>query len=287
MKVLKVILALILSFALFCGQGLLMGGFACDISFSAKSVTKAVQDTNFTKVLYDQAVEQSGADANPQAQEFLEKALETDAASQLVGSYASSAIGSVLYGREYAQFTKKDLMDLTSDSLDELDKSTGGVLTDDQKQAAMNYVRTKGDSLVAEMNKTLPVLEQTAAMDSEEAAAIAKVQRLFSPPVRAMLAGISMVLGVLLIALFWRSRLGFLWWAIVSFILAAVFLLLGTSSDLLTSYIQDSGEGTAFALLLTGMFNQGATFVAYIALGLAALLVLLCLIGRKLVSRRA
>lgn len=287
MKVFKVLVALVLSFALLCAQGLLMGGFACDKSFSPKAVTKAVQETNFTEELYKQTLKNSDAKSNQQVQEFLEKALRTDTASQLVGRYASSAIGSVLYGQEFTRFTKKDLMDLTSDSLEELDRSTGGMLTDEQKQAAMGYVRANGNALVEEINRTLPVLEQTAAMDSQEMAAIAKAQRMLSAPVRAALGGACMILGVILIALFWRSRLGFLWWAAISFILGAAFLFLGTSSDFLTSYIQDSGEGTAFALLLTGMFSQGMTLVGYISMGLALFLTLLCLLGRKLAFRAA
>ncbi len=287
MKVFKVLVALVLSFALLCAQGLLMGGFACDKSFSPKAVTKAVQETNFTQELYQQTLKNSNAKSNEQVQEFLQQALKTDTASQLVGQYASSAIGSVLYGQEFTRFTKKDLMDLTSDSLEELDKSTGGMLTDEQKQAAMGYVRANGNALVEEINKTLPVLEQTAALDSEETAAIAKAQRLLSAPVRAALGGACLILGIMLIALFWRSRLGFLWWAAISVLLGAVFLFLGTSSDFLTSYIQDSGEGTTFALLLTGMFSQGMTLVGYVSLGLALFLALLCLIGRKLASRAA
>lgn len=287
MKVFKVLAALVLSFALLCAQGLLMGGFACDKSFSPKAVTKAVQETNFTQELYEQALKNSNAKSNEQVQEFLQNALKTDTASQLIGTYASSAIGSVLYGRQYTQFTKKDLMDLTSASLDELDKSTGGMLTDKQRQAAMNYVRANGSSLVEEINRTLPVLDQSMSLDSEEISAIAKVQKLLSAPVRAALGGACLILGIMLIALFWRSRLGFLWWAAVSFILGATFLLLGTSSDLLTNYIQDSGEGTAFALLLTGMFSQGMTLVGLVAMGLTVFLVLLCLISRLLAARAA
>lgn len=287
MKVFKVLVALVLSFALLCAQGLIMSGFACDKSFSPKAVTKAIQETNFTQELYQQTLKNSNANSNEQVQEFLQKALQTDTASQLVGRYASSAIGSVLYGQEFTRFTKKDLMDLTSDSLEELDKSTGGMLTDKQKQAALGYVRANGNALVDEINKTLPVLEQTASLDNEEMAAIAKAQRLLSAPVRAALGGTCLILGIILIALFWRSRLGFLWWAAISVLLGAVFLFLGTSSDFLTSYIQDSGEGTTFALLLTGMFSQGLTLVGYVAIGLALFLVLLCLMGRKLASRTA
>ena len=79
MKVLKVIVALIISFLLICTQGILMGAFACDRSFSADSVTKAIQETNFTKQLYDQAAASNEA-ADEKVQTFIQQAMGTDTA---------------------------------------------------------------------------------------------------------------------------------------------------------------------------------------------------------------
>ncbi len=285
MKVLKVIFALIISFALLCSQGLLMAAFSCDKSFSADSVTKAIQETDFTQQLYDQALAQSNQAADEKVQEFLQSALKTDKASELIGDYASSAIGSILYGKEYSQFTKEDLNNLASDSLDELEKASGGLMTEAQKQQAMDYVNANGDQLVKEINDTLPVLESAAGVSSDEMAAISQVQKMLGAPVRAAMAAACLILGIILIALFWRSKLGFVWWAMVSFITGGVFVLLGSSSSLLTSYIQDSGEGTTFSSLLTGMFSHGFLFVGIAALAFAVLLLVICLISRKVSAR--
>ena len=287
MKVLKVIIALIVSFLLLCTQGLLMAAFVCDRSFDSESVTKAIRQTNFTQQLYEQALSTSDQAGNKKAQEVLKQAFATDTATRFMGEYASSAIDSVLYGKQVNQITKKDLSRLTSEGLDELSKQSGVEIPASQRKKAMDYVNANGSSIVSEINNTLPVLQEEALSDSSDMAAIYQVQTFLGAPVRAALIVVCLILGILLIALFMRSKLGFIWWAAVSFILGAVFLLLGTSSSMLRSYIQESGEGTAFSALMTDMFSRGFTSVGVAALVLTLLLVAICILSRKISKRRA
>ena len=286
MKVLKVIVALIISFLLICTQGILMGAFACDRSFSADSVTKAIQETDFTKQLYNQAAAASSQAADEKVEEFLQQALSTDTATKAIGEYASSAINSVLYGEKYEQFTLQKLNQLTEDSLSELSSQTGVTISESQKKQVLNYVNENGPAMVKEINDALPVFEDSAMTSSSDMAAISQVQSFLGTPMRVALSAVCLILGILLIALFWRSKLGFIWWAFVSFILGSVFVLLGTSSNLLSSYIQETGEGTTFSLLLTGRFTKGFTFVGIAGLILMAILIVLCLIGRSIAKRR-
>lgn len=287
MKVLKVFVALIVSFLLLCTQGLLMGAFACDRSFSADSVTKAIQETNFTKEIYEQALSASDQAADEKVQSFLMQAMGTETASKAIGQYASSAINSVLYGEQFNQFTLEDLNRLAEDSLNELSSQTGVTISDSQKKQVLKYVNKNGPEIVNEINNTLPVLENDASMNSSDLAAISQVQTFLGTPIRIALCAVCLILGIILIALFWRSKLGYIWWAFISFILGSVFLLLGTSSNMLSSYIQDTGEGTAFSLLLTGMFSRGFTFVGIAVLILMVVLIAICLVSRSISKRHA
>lgn len=284
MKVLKVFAALIMTFLLLCTQALLMGAFACDQSFSAGSVTKAIQDSNFTEELYNEAISASQEADNQKVQDFLKQALKTQTASEAIGQYASKAIDSVLYGEDYENFTAEDLNKLAQDSLDELSSQEGVSISESEKQQVLNYVEDNGSAIVAEINSTLPTQSDETLTGSNGAASTA--QTFLGTPIRIALAAVCLILGILLIALFWRSKLGFIWWAFACFILGSVFLLLGTSSSMLSSYIQDTGEGTAFSLLLTGMFSQGLTFVGIAALILMVILIILCLVGRKISRSR-
>ena len=56
MKVLKVFLAVILSFLLLCAQGALMGVIACNEAISSDSIAKAVQETDFTNQISQQKI---------------------------------------------------------------------------------------------------------------------------------------------------------------------------------------------------------------------------------------
>ena len=122
MKVLKVFLAVILSFLLLCAQGALMGVIACNEAISSDSIAKAVQETDFTNQISQQALDaasrQADENADEKVSEFLNEAMQTDAASEFIGQYTASAIQSALQGENFSRFTKQDLLDLTDESLD-------------------------------------------------------------------------------------------------------------------------------------------------------------------------
>lgn len=282
MKVFKVIIALILSCALLFTQGVLTGTVACNHSISQDSITKAIRDTNFTSQLSEEALQMSSQIADKKTQIFLTQALQTDAASEFMGEYAAAAIDSALQGKDAAQFTKQDLLDLANDSLDELSAQTGVPVSESQKQMVTDYVNTNGDALIQEINSAARTASSGPLSDSSDPEPLTLLHTILSLPFQALLAGVCLILGIFLLALFWRSKLGFIWWAIVSFIVGSLYLFMGTSTDLLTNYVEETGDGTAFSLLLTSVFSQGFTFAGICSLALTAVLTALCLISRKL-----
>ena len=285
MRVLKVILALILSFGLLLAQGALMGSACCSRALSQDAITKAVKDTRFTSQLYQEALQTSGQIADKKTQAFLKQALQTDAASEFIGKQAASAIDSVLQGKDMTLLTMQDLLQLTEDSLDELSSQTGIPLSDSQRQLVRNYVNTHGNDLIQEINSAMQDMDSSAVTSSSDLELLSKLSVFLSTPFQAALAAVCLILGIFLLVLFWRSKAGFIWWAAVSFIAGSFYFLAGTSSELFTSYVQETGDGTAFSLLLTGMFSQAAVFVGICGLIFTAVLAVLCLISRKIVRR--
>lgn len=285
MKVLKVILALVLSFALLCFQGLFMGTLACNKSISQDAIAKSIQETKFTSLLSKEAMQISNQIADEKTQAFLNQALQTNAASEIMGEYAAAAIDSALHGRDISQFTKQDLLTLADDSLDELESQTGISVSESQKQMVKDYVDTHGDALIQEINSAVQTTD-SAVLDDSDLALLSQLKAVLSTPFQALLAGACLILAFFLVLLFWRSKMGFIWWAAVSFIAGSFYFLIGTSTDLLTNYAQETGDGTAFSLLLTGMFSQGFTFAGICGLILTAVLVLVCLISRKAALHR-
>ena len=106
MKVLKVFLAVILSFLLLCAQCALMGVIACNEAISSDSIAKAVQETDFTNQISQQALDaasrQADENADEKVSEFLNEAMQTDAASEFIGQYTASAIQSALQGENFS-----------------------------------------------------------------------------------------------------------------------------------------------------------------------------------------
>lgn len=287
MKVIKVIIAVILSFFLLCAQGALMGIIACNNAISSPSITKAIQGTNFTDQLY-QNVQDATADKDYEIKisEFLNEAMQTDAASEFVGEYVASSIQSALQGESFSQFTKEDLQQLASDSLDELSAESGLTITDAQRKQIENYVEQNGDQLVQELNSSLPASSNPMAVSS--GSELAQMQTVLGQSMQLVIAAICLILGLMLIMLFWSSKLGFIWWAVISLLVSgAYFVAAAASNTLLFDFARQVGRSDAVAELLSNMIRQGFVFSAIAALLLTVLLVILCVLCRWISNRRA
>lgn len=289
MKVFKVLIAIILSIGLLCAQGVVMGILACNHSLSSESITETIQSEGFARQLYDEALQTSimSSGQSQQAAQVLQKALQTDTVSEFIGEYAASSIDAILHGEDRKEITKEDLAQLTESSLDELSSKSGLPISKAQRRIIEGYINANAHAIVDGINENLPNITDTNIPGNAEAqAALARIQILLSTPVLTLLSVVCLVLGILLVMLFWRSKLGFAWWAAVSFLLGSAFFFLGNSSGLFNSYIQETGDGTAAVLLLSGMIRQGFTFAALCGFGLMAFLLVLCLVLRKVVPVR-
>lgn len=285
MKVLKVFLAVILSFLLLCVQGALMGVVACNEAISSDSITKAVQSSDFTNQISQQALEAADSQADEKVSEFLNEALQTDAASEFIGKYTSSAIQSALQGETFSRFTKQDLLDLTDKSLDELSAESGIAISDSQKELVRSYVEENGDELVQDLNASLPVSPNPMAAGSSSSE-LSQARTLLGGSMQLVLAAICLILGIMLIMLFWGSKLGFIWWAVVSFLAGSVCLLAASADAHLTDFVRyAAGESDAVSQLAARIISEGLQFSGLAALALTALLILLCILCR-VVSRR-
>lgn len=291
MKVFKILLAIILSIGLLCAQGVLMGILACDKSISRDSITESIQTTDFAGQLCDEVLRASqaasGGNWDPQAAQILDQVVRTDTVSRFMGEYTADSIDALLHGEEREEFTEEDLSRLASGSLDELSSKSGLSIPEAQRRIIESYINANAEEITAAINDQLPGIADTnTAGNTEARKTLAQLQIILGPPVIALLSVICLVLGILLSMLFWRSKLGFAWWAAVSFLLGSIFFFLGNSSGLFSSYIRETGDGDAIALLLSGILHQGFTFAALCGFGLTALLIIVCLVLRKVVPVR-
>ncbi|MBC6680984.1 hypothetical protein [Zhenpiania hominis] len=291
MKVLKVFLAVILSFLLLCAQGALMGVIACNEAISSDSIAKAVQETDFTNQISQQALDaasrQADENADEKVSEFLNEAMQTDAASEFIGQYTASAIQSALQGENFSRFTKQDLLDLTDESLDELSAESGLSISDSQKEQVRNYVEENGDELVQDLNSSLPVSQNPMAPNSSQSE-LSQAQTFLGSSMQLVLAAICLILGIMLIMLFWGSKLGFIWWAVVSFLAGAVCLLAANADAHLTDFVRSmADESDAVSRLAAQIISEGLQFSGFAALILTAVLIVICLLCRLLSRKRA
>lgn len=281
MKVVKVLIAIVIAAGLLLAQGLLAGIISCNKSISRDAIAESIQNTDFTQQLCQQVLQKGSRKADEKTLAFLKEALKTETASRFMGEYAASSIDSMLHGTEVKAFTKEDLQDLTDDSLEELSSKSGIPVSSAQKKLVTGYIDKNADYIVKSVNHTLLSNSPAAVSGTDNKHALEQIRFMLSPSVSIFLSGFCLILGILLILLFWKSRLGFIWWAVISFLDGSAYFLVGNSSSIFSSYIRETGDGTTFSLLLTDMLSHGFTFAGLCGFGLTVLLTGVCLILRK------
>lgn len=277
MKGLKVIAAILLSLILLGVQSALMCTFAVDKSLSPEATEKAVRDSDFAAQIYQQTADQN---TNVIIQEQLKKALRTDAATKAIANYISGTSNAILHGTTYQKYSKADLLELSEQSLDELSSESGISPSKSQKKLVLNYIEQDADTIVKAMNEALPVPEE----DISDTSQMYYIQKFFSAPTQVALALSMILLGIFLIALFWKSKLGFIWWAVTSALCGWLFLSISFSTDsLVLSQVQTSAA--PLEVLIVNMIQAGTHPIGIIALVWSLVLIVLCIVLRRLLRR--
>lgn len=76
--------------------------------------------------------------------------------------------------------------------------------------------------------------------------------------------------------LFWGSKLGFIWWAVVSFLAGAACLLAASADAHLTDFVRSmAGESDAVSRLAAQIISEGLQFSGFAALILTAVLIVI------------
>ena len=173
-----------------------------------------------------------------------------------------------------------------SDSLDELSAESDLTITDTQRRQIENYVEQNGEQLVRQLNSSLPA--SSNPMVASSGSELAQMQTVLGQSMQLVIAAICLILGIMLIMLFWGSKLGFIWWAVISLLASGAYFAAAAASDtLLFDFARQIGKNDAVAELLSSMIRQGFIFSAIAALLLTALLIALCILCRWISNRRS
>lgn len=254
MKTLKMIAAVVIALLLLVSEGMAMGIFSVDRALSEKTIKKTIAETGIINDVVDEALSGSTVSMGGAYGEMVKSAMKTDAMNNFFAAYLTSAIRSELYGEQYEEIADDDLMRAFSSAIDEMESSGMVKISQMEESMIKTAIQKELPDLTKDLNSLVLQYETTnGQMAKETAAATEAAQTVLGNGMQLIMILISAALCAALIALFWRSKGGFLWSAVITGLVTIVYILLtvlGASGTLVTG--GNTADGFVLTLLSRG-----------------------------------
>lgn len=251
MKVIKIIAAIILSIALIGAGSAAMGVFSIDRAVSEESVSKAMEETGIVQELTDEVISENTVNMGGKYGEVINGAIKTDAMNDFFSSYISTAIRSDVYGEPYEEIGSDDLMNAFSAAMDELKAENNIQITSEEEEIIRAAMLREIPDLTENINENIKKYDTTSIdLGNEENSA----QFLTQSTTKILTVVASIILCAIIIALFWRSKAGFIWCAVVFGIAALIYMGLGMMGG---GGIIDITSGSVSERFVIRMLSEG------------------------------
>lgn len=283
MKALKVIAALLISLLLLASEGMAMGIFSVDRALSEKTINKTIAETGIIDDMIDEALSSSTVSMGGSYGELVKSAMKTEAMNGFFAAYLTSAIRSEVYGEQYEEIADDDLMQAFSSAIDEMESSGAIQISQAEESIIKNVIKQELPDLTENLNSLALQYDTTNGQLARDASSETDaLQTLLSRSTQWIMVLVSAALCAVLIALFWRSKGGFLWSAVVTGLVTAGYVLLtalGASGTLV------AGGDSADVFVLT-LLSHGFKAAAIVGGVMTCIFVAAYIVGRARDRRR-
>lgn len=279
MKVFKVIVAVILSVLMVAAAGLSMGSFAVNKALSEDSIRTAITETDAIGQLTDNILRQSTSNMGGGYGDAMKAIMTSEEMTDFFTAYTASSIQSKVYGRECEEIGSDDLHQAFSRGTDECIENGSIEMGQYERKTFDTALKYSMPTLTKGVNYVLKQMNLDSFVDEETASQIEMAKRITSGEVRYGSLVIVLLVCVIIIMLFWRSRMGFLWCGICILVTAA---FLGIFALMLDQTVASSSQYIALSTrMIYIMISNGLQYVAIAGGGAGLLMALLCPIFRK------
>lgn len=284
MKILKTLIALILSVILLASVGMAMCSFAVDKSLSEESIEKAISETNAVDKLTDRILEQNTVNMGGEYGESMKAILKSDTMTDFFTAYTAKALRDQVYGDGGTEIGTDEMNQAFSEGMDEC-RANGSISMNSGERLLFDQALNSAmPNLTEGINYVLTQMNLTSFVDEETQEQIETAKKLASPEVRYGTIGIAIIICLIIIAFFWRSKLGMIWCSFCILLIAGFFWLIAM---MLEGTMESSGDYLALSTkMLAVMISYGADYVA-IATGLIGLAFIPGCLILRLLSRAA
>ncbi len=240
MRVLKGILAFLLAIILLISASLALGSYAVSEAISEDAVEEAIIETDAVGQLTDNIIEHNTINLGGVYGETMQSVLKSDAMTAFFTEYTARCLQSQVYGEEMEEIGSDDLNRAFSQSMDEcLANGTISMNEGERKMfdAALNAAMP---NLTKGVNYVLSQMDLDAFVDEETAEQIEMARTATSAQVRYGAAGIAIMACLLIVVLYWRSKIGLIWCGAIILVIAAFMYILSMMID---QTMASSGDG--------------------------------------------
>lgn len=226
MRFLRGLLAFVLALILIASSALALGSFAVSRAVSEDAVRQAITETDAVGQLTGNIIIQNTINLGGEYGETMQAILKSDAMTDFFTEYTARSLQAQVYGTEMEELGSDALNEAFSRGMDEC-LANGTVTMDEGERMIFDQaLNTAMPNLTEGVNFVLDQMELTDFVDEETSQQIEIARQATSDEVRYGAAGIAIMVCLLLIALYWRSKMGFLISGLIILLVAGFFYLL-------------------------------------------------------------
>ena len=240
MRVLKGFLAFLLAIILMLSASLAFGSYAISEAISEDAVEKAITETDAVGQLTDSIIQHNTINLGGVYGETMQSVLKSDAMTTFFTEYTARCLQSQVYGEEMEEICTDDLNMAFSRGMDEcLSKGTIS-MSEGERKMFDEALNTAMPNLTKGVNYVLNQMDLDAFVDEDTAEQIQMARTATSEQVRYGAAGIAIIACLLMVVLYWRSKIGLFWCGVIVLVIAAFMYILSMMID---QTLEATGDG--------------------------------------------
>jgi len=220
------LLAFVLALILIASTALALGSFAVSRAVSEDAVRQAITETDAVGQLTGNIIIQNTINLGGEYGPEMQAILKSDAMTDFFTEYTARSLQSQVYGTELEEIGSDALNEAFSRGMDEC-LANGTVTMDEGERMIFDQaLNTAMPNLTEGVNYVLDQMRLTDFVDEDTSHQVELAQAATSDEVKYGAAGIAIMACLLLIALYWRSKMGFLISGLIVLFVAAFFFML-------------------------------------------------------------
>lgn len=239
MRIIRGLIAFALAIILAASSALALGSYAVSEAISEDAVEKAITETDAVGQLTDNIIQHNTINLGGIYGETMQTILKSDAMTDFFTAYTARCLQSQIYGEEMEEIGSDDLNAAFSNGTDECIANGSISMGKIERKIFDEALNLAMPNLTKGVNYVLSQMDLTDFVDEDTAKQIELARTATSDQVRYGAAGIAIMAALLLLVLYWRSKMGLFMGGIIVLVVAAFLYIMSMMID---QTLTSSGE---------------------------------------------